>query len=377
MAGDKMSQDEIDRMLADLLSGGGDDDPPEEEPVSAAAPVDISEEPAAVGAAPAAASYTPQVSYNPVIRAAPKKPDKKIKPYDFYNPQIFSKEQIRTVQIIYDNYAKRLSSFMSGKLRTECAITITNIQEMKYHEYNNGLADSIMMGVLDVRPLEGNMLIEINEETAYLIIEKLLGWTGEKPLVSDGDFTEIEIKICEKFFIEIAGYLKEAWANVTDMDPQLNRIETNSRLAQIMPLNDIIILVMFNVRLNEYEGRMQISVPCLNLAELLDQAENFMKVRRMAKHDDVEKIKKDIFENLKNSRVDVRGILGNATLSLQELLYLQVGDFITLDSAKDSPITLKVGSLDWYQGEMGTKRNRMAVRIINELQAKKELQKIL
>jgi len=118
-------------------------------------------------------------------------------------------------------------------------------------------------------------------------------------------------------------------------------------------------------------------VPCLNLAELLDQAENFMRDRRKTKNEDVEKTRKDIFENLKTSKVDIRGVLGNATLSLQDLLYLQVGDVVPLDSAKDSPITLKVGSLDWYHGEIGIKKNRMAVKIISELQAKKELKKIL
>ena len=144
-----------------------------------------------------------------------------------------------------------------------------------------------------------------------------------------------------------------------------------------MPLNEIIILVMYNVKMNDYEGRMQICVPCLNLAELLDQAENYMKVKRKTKTEDVEKAKVDMFENLKAARVDVRGIFGNARLNLQDLLYLQVGDVVTLDSLKDSPVTLKVGSLDWYQGDIGVSKNRMAVKIISELQASKELQKIL
>jgi flagellar motor switch protein FliM len=144
-----------------------------------------------------------------------------------------------------------------------------------------------------------------------------------------------------------------------------------------MPLNEIIILVMLNVKMNEYEGRMQICVPCVNLAELLDQADNFMRVRRKSKNEDLEKTRENLFENLKTSPVDVRGVLGNTTINLQELLYMQVGDYLKLDSSKDSPITLKVGSLDWYQGEIGVKKNKMAVKIINELQAKKEILKIL
>jgi flagellar motor switch protein FliM len=359
-----LSQEEIDNLLRAMAGG---DDPTAEEPAPVAEPA----------AAPAGqpSAFTPSAAVRPV----PKIQDKKVRLYDFKNPAIFSRDQMRQVEIIYDNYAKRLSSIMSGRLRTECTITINRIDEIRFQEYNNGLPDSIMMGVLGARPLEGDMLIEINEETAYLIIEKLLGWTGERPLVSEGDFTDIEIKICEKFFIEISEYLKEAWANVADIEPQFHRIETNARLAQIMPFDEIIILVMLDVKMNEYEGRMQICVPCLNLAELLDQAESFMKTKRRTKNEDVEKTKKDIFENLKTSRVDVRGILGNATLSLQDLLYLQVGDVVTLDTLKTNPITLKVGNLDWYQGEIGIlkKQNRMAVKIISEQREKKELQKIL
>ena len=368
-----MSQEDIDRLLANLASGEYTNAEDEAEPAYA------SEDAGAASGGQQPDYYVPPVGGGtaPAARAVPKRPDRKYRPHDFKNPKLFSKEQIRRVEIIYDNYAKRMSSFISGKLRTECSITIVNIEEVRFYEYNNALPESIMMGVLETRPLEGNMLMEISEATAYLIIEKLLGWTGGKPLVSDGDFTDIEIMICEKFFIEVAGYLKEAWANVVDMEPRLDRIETNARLAQVMPLNEIVILVMFNVKMNDFEGSMSICVPCVNLAEFLDQAESFMRVRSKSKNEDLEKTKEDLFENLKASPVDVRGVLGNATLSLQDLLYLQVGDVVTLDSAKDSPITLRVGTLDWYQGEIGVRKNRMAVKITNELQAKKELQKIL
>jgi flagellar motor switch protein FliM len=359
-----MSQEEIDALL-NSLAGGGDEPEPEKEPVPAAAPV---------AAVPVDASYAYAA---PMSRPAPKKTEIKYKHHDFANPKIFTKEQLRILQIVYDTYSKYLSSFMSGKLRTECTISITAIEEMRYYEYNNSLPDSIMMGVLEARPLEGSMLIEINKEMAYLIIEKLMGWVGDKPDVPESDFTDIEIKICEKFYTEITKYLKDAWANVTDMEPRFDRVETNARLTQIMSLDDIIILVSLTVKVNEYEGSMRVCVPCLNLDSLLAESENYLKIKRKKKNEDIEKTKKDIFENLKTSRVDVRGVLGNATVSLQELLYLQVGDYITLDSAKDSLITLKVGSLDWYQGEIGTKNNRMAVKIINELQAKKEMQKIL
>ena len=364
-----MSQDEIDALLRSMAGNGGDGGSSETAAEGA--------QPAEPGATEPAGAASVSASAASAYRSAPKKPDKKYKLYDFKNPKLFSKEQIRMVTIIYDNYSKHLSSFMSGKLRAECTISINAIEEQRYYEYNNALPESMMMGVFDVSPLEGNMLIEVDEETAYLIIEKLLGWVGEKPLVSNNDFTDIEIKIFEKFFIEISTYLKEAWANVTDLEPRFNRIETNARLTQIMPIDEVVILIMLTVKINDYEGKMSICVPCLNLQALLDQSDNYQKIKRKKNIEDMEKAQKDIFTHLKASRIDVRGVLGNTTLNLHDLLYLQVGDVLPLDSSKDSLITLKVGSLDWYQGEIGVKKNRMAVKIINELQAKKELQKIL
>ena len=222
------------------------------------------------------------------------------------------------------------------------------------------------------------MLIEIKVDSAYLIMEKLLGWVGEKPLVpGNSDFTDIEIKIFERFFVEISRFLKEAWSSVADLEPRLDRIETNARLTQIMPLDEVIILVMMSVEIAEHKGSLNICVPCGNLLALLDESDNFRKIKRQKNAEEAEKTKRDLFEHLKTSRVDIRGILGSTTVSLQDLMYMQIGDFLTLDAPKDGLVTLKVGSLDWYQGEMGTKKNKMAVKIINELQAKKELQKIL
>lgn len=363
MAGEALSQEQIDALLRDMANGGEDDPAEAEADAPIAAPVG--------GFAASAPIMAVRGS------GVPKRAEKKFTFYDFTNPKVFSKEQLRMMRIIYDNYAKHLSSIMSGRLRTECTISIAAIEELRFYEYNNGLQESIMMGVLEARPLEGSMLIEVDRDTAYLIIEKLLGWVGEEPAPSDNDFTDIEIKVFENFFTEISKYLREAWANVTDLEPRLDRIETNARLTQIMPLDEIVIVVMLRVGIHEYEGKMSICVPCLNLQALLDQSQSYLTAKRRKNQEDADKTKQDIFENLKTTRVDVRGILGSTTLSLQDLLYLQTGDVLPLDTSKDSLITLRVGSLDWYQGEVGTKKNRMAVKIISELQAKKELQKIL
>ena len=300
----------------------------------------------------------------PKKKAAEIKPEKKCKLYDFQNPKIFSKEQIRTISIIYDNYAKHLSSFLSGYLRTDCAISINAVEEQKYFEYSNALPESIMMGVLNVKPIEGNMLIEIKKDTCYLIIDRLLGGSGEEPVVQI-DFSDIELKLLDKFYKQIIRYLKDSWSNVADIDPELNELVTNARLTQLMPLDEVVIIVLLSVKIRDYEGSMSICIPCINLENLLGNSNTYRFLNRKKKNIDSEETKANIFENLKGSKIDIRGILGNTTLTLQDLLYLQVGDVIPLDKPVDSPAVVRVGTIDCFSGDIGVRKNKMAVKIKN------------
>jgi flagellar motor switch protein FliM len=223
-----------------------------------------------------------------------------------------------------------------------------------------------MMGVLDVRPLEGNMLVEIKKDTCYLIIERLLGGTSDIPVVQI-DFTEIEMKLLEKFYRTIIRFLKDSWSNMTDMEPALDRLETNARLTQIMPLDDIVIMVLMSVKIRDHEGSMSICIPCINLENLLAGASNYAMMNRKRRKDDIEKTRASILEHIKTSKLDVRGILGSTTLTLQEISHLQVGDVIPMDKSVDSPVILRIGSVDWFDGEIGTKRNKIAVKIKNNI----------
>ncbi|MCL2096303.1 MAG: hypothetical protein FWH10_05285, partial [Oscillospiraceae bacterium] len=232
----------------------------------------------------------------------------KYKEHDFRNPKFFSKDQLKHISLIYDTYAKHLSQFMSGVLRAECSINIYSVEEQQYFEYSNALPDSIMMGVLDVKPLEGSMLIEIKRDTCYMIIERLLGGDGDAPFVPD-DFTDIEERLLERFYSQIIRFIKDSWANVTDMNPKLDRLETNSRLTQIMPIDEIVIIVLMNVKINDHEGSMSVCIPCINLEKILGDAANYAMMSRKRRKDDIDKKRESILEQIKTSELDIRGIL--------------------------------------------------------------------
>ena len=298
-----------------------------------------------------------------------KEPVKKFsKVHDFKNPKLFSKEQIRQVHAVYDTYAKHMSSFMSGVLRTDCALTLDSIpEELKYMEYNNALPETIMMGVFSAEPIEGNFLYNISIETAYTIIDRLLGGTGDDVVMKD-EFSEIEQRLLEKFFRQTTGFIKEAWGNIIpDVDPRFRQIVTNARLSQLMPLGETVLVLTLTVKIKEHIGNMSICVPCLNLEKILGKTSSYAFYNRRREDTNVEENKKNLMEHVRTSRLDIAGILGTTTLKLRDLLYLQTGDVIALDKNVESPITVKIGSHDFYAAEIGTKKNKISVKIKNIL----------
>ena len=291
--------------------------------------------------------------------------DKKYKPYDFRNPKIFPQEHMRIINLVHENYAKHLSSFLSGILRTECSIDSVEPEEIKYHEYRNALPPAVMLGILELAPIDGNVILDIRRETCYMIIDRLLGGTGESVVIPD-DFSDIELKILGSFCEQLIAFFKDAWTNIIDVTPSFLRIETNSRLSQLMPLEESVIVVAMDIKILNHTSTISVCLPCLGLEDKLNATAIYL-VNSKKRTDDPEETKSNIMTNLKTSNVDIRGILGTASLTLKDLLQLQVGDVVTLDKPVEKPVVLKIGTHDWFDGEIGTKKNKMAVKIRNIL----------
>ena len=294
--------------------------------------------------------------------------ERKIKPHDFKNPKIFPKENIRMINLVHENYAKYLSSYMSSFLRTECSLSVVSVEELKYIEYRDVLPNAVMLAVLELAPIDGNILLDIRRETCYTIIDRLLGGTGESMSVGiPDDFSDIELKILEGFCEQIIGFFRDAWVSVAEVTPTFKKIETNSRLTQLMALEESVIVVAMEIKILEYTSTVSVCLPCIGLEDVLSNTSIYMMNSRRRSGDPA-MTKESILNNLKTSKVDIRGILGTTSLTLQDLLQLQVGDVIPLDKPVDNPVVLKIGPKNWFDGEIGVKKNKMAVKIKNVLQ---------
>lgn len=288
---------------------------------------------------------------------------KKVKNYDFKTPKKLTKEQMKILLGIHENFARHLASYFSGVLRTYCEISVVSIEELPYYEYNNALNDSVMIGVFDVKPIEGSVLVDVSNTLTFTLIDRLLGGSGEGP-APEHEYTEIETALMSKIYEQIAIFVKEAWNNLFETETEFQYIETNARLIQSMPMEEVVVIVTMDVSIGTVKGTMGFSIPCINLEGIIEQLNrNKLLPKRQIDQTQEELLRETMLDHVRDSALELRGVLGKTQLTIQDITNLQVGDVIRVGHQTDKYIQVQVGDKTWFCGIMGTSRNRKAVKV--------------
>ena len=194
----------------------------------------------------------------------------KIKEYDFSRPAKFSKEHLRTLEIIFEHFGRLLSSNLPVYLRKTVQVEVMNSEAVTYQEFSNALLNPVLLGIVNMSPLTGNIIMELATNIGFAIIDRLLGGNGE-PLDKSREFSEIELGILDRIFNIIISLLREPWANVVEVEPYLERIETNSQYAQIISPSEMIAIITINVNIGGVEGLMNVCLPYITLEDVMDK----------------------------------------------------------------------------------------------------------
>ena len=301
---------------------------------------------------------------------APQQEETKVKEYDFRAPKKFTREQIKVLDSIFENYARLLSSYLTGLLRLYCRVSLVNIEEQRYSEFNNALPDYVMMGMVDMGIVndevsETNVIVQVSNPITYTMIDRLLGGKGEYRDVSR-DFTEIEITIMTDVMKSFAALLKDPWLTHIELEPKLIGIETNSRVVQTIGHEDTVIIVALEVEINTVKSIISVCIPAINLDEIMGKfIPRYTGTRRRTDAAREQERRDSILGGITDTDLTIRAVLGTINLDLYEVLTLQVNDVIPLGKPISSNITVKVGETDWCDGKLGTFNNKKAIMIDN------------
>jgi len=287
--------------------------------------------------------------------------EKHVKNYDFARPSKFAKEQLRTLEIIFDNYSRIISTYLSGYLRAGTQIDVINAEAVTYYEFSNSLSNPVILSIVDFSPLKGSVILELSPSIGYSIIDRILGGKGSM-IDKIREFTEIERILLERIISQLINLLREPWENVVDLRPRLDKIETNSQFAQVISPNEIIALVTLNIKIGEVEGMMNICIPHLVIEPIMDKL-NTKYWFTIIEQEDQTIYRKHLEKRLQIAKIPIKTILGKTHITVGEFVNLQVGDVIKLDSYTNSDLDIMVGNLLKFHAKPGVFKNRNAIQI--------------
>lgn len=287
---------------------------------------------------------------------------KKIKPYDFRRPNKLSKDQIRTLVMLHENLARLLTTSFSTYLRSMVRGQVVSIDQLTYEEFTKSLHNPTVMNIISLKPLEGNLLIEISPQLAFAIVDRLLGGYGYS-LEKIRELTDIEQTVIKRVMAKILPNIKEAWQVVAELNPGFESIELNPLFTQIIPPTDMIVLVTLELRIAEAFGLMNVCLPLAVLEPILDRLNAQVWFTRSSNKTSNNQSFSAIQQRLAQASIQVSAELGRATISVGELLTLAVGDVIQLDQSVKALLDIRVGNQIKFKASPGVSDNRMAVQV--------------
>lgn len=289
------------------------------------------------------------------------KDEKKVRNYDFSRPTKFSKEHLRTLEIIFEHYARLVSTNLPVYLRKNVQVSVVGSEAITFNEFTNSLASPIIMGIIGFAPLNGSIIMELGTNLGYAMLDRMLGGSGV-PLEKGREFSEIEQIIIEKILVMLTQLLREPWKNVIDISPVLSRLETNSQFAQVIAPSDMVAIVTLEIKIGDVEGFMNICLPFFTLEDVMDKLNTKYWYSTMQENHD-ENYEMYIESMIRKVDVPIRAVLGKSTISVNDFLNLQVGDCIRLDSGVDQDMNVYVGNIKKFTALPGIDKDSYAVRI--------------
>jgi flagellar motor switch protein FliM len=364
MSEESLSRNEVEELLRSMERDAGEAKKaaaakPAEPPPAAATP-----SPAPAAAAAAAASAAAAAA------SKPSAPRQRVVAYDFKRPERVGKEQMRALQSLHEGFARNYGASISALLRTMAESKLISVDQLTYSEFVYSLEIPTCFNLLRPQPLEGNWILDISPSILYPIIDRMLGGSPSADSLLKRPLSEIELRLTSRITSLFLRELKAAWSSIVALDCELERVESNPQLVQIVPPNEVVILVSFELLMGKARGMMNLCIPFNTIERIGSKLTNNSWIGYASSKSNVNS-QLQLQDMLDQSKVDVVVNLARSTLKAVDLLHLQVGDVITTEKDCRSPIEVQVSGVGKFEAKPGAFKGRKAVEITGTIETRK------
>ncbi len=284
--------------------------------------------------------------------------------YDFRRPDKFSKDQLRTLQMLHETFARLAASGMSAYLRAPVAIDLISLEQVPYEEYLRSISQSVFT-IMSLPPLTGQAVLEIEFGLLFTMIDRMLGGPGRA--INRSVLTDIERPLVKQMVERMFQALKSAWEGVVIVNPAIEGMETSAQFVQIAPPNDIVVTILFEVKIGTQRSAMSLCIPYLVLKPITAKL-SAQKWFANSGHKQNPASRKMISSSLAQTKIDCSIQLGKANVDVRQFLGLKPGDVLVLDQPVENDLTMLVGSVPKFEGKPAQQGKKL-VFTVNDLVA--------
>ena len=345
MAGEVLSQEEVENLLNIMAMSGDKTD---------------------AAAATKTTAAKPKKPFPKASGGASSWGSEKVTPYDFKRPERVGKEQMKALQTLHEGFGRKFAAGLSAMLRTIVEVKLTSVDQLTYSEFIFSLDNPTCFNLLRAEPLEGNLILDINPSILFPMIDRMLGGGREPSSMTRRPLTEIELRLVSRITSLFLDEMKHAWENVLDLSLKVVQVESNPQLIQIVPPNEVVVLVCFEVALIEVRGIINLCIPYNAIERISGKLASNSWVtygRRQATPQSIEKISKSI----RNMTVGMKVKLGQAKIKMSELTQLRVGDIICTEKNVNDPLLVSVEGIPKYWAKPGAYKGYTAIQITDTI----------
>ncbi|MCO5249856.1 MAG: flagellar motor switch protein FliM [Candidatus Kapabacteria bacterium] len=290
--------------------------------------------------------------------------------YDFRRPNRISKNQVRTLQTIHENFSEVFGYYLVSKLQTVVSFTVTSVDQLFYSEFILSVSNPSCLYIFDMEGTDGSGIMEVSPELALTIVEMLLGGGGDvvpKPRT----ITPIEQAVIKGVIEHALSDLRNSWRAIADLNFKYSRLEVEADFVQVAPSSEIVVVVSFDVKIGNTNNTfmMNLCFPTFALEEVLSKL-NKQQITTNAVKVSPKKIRDNIAvvnQQISTTRLPVIAELGKTSLTVGELLELKPGDVIKLENRINEEIEVIIGSKRKLAARPGTVDGKKAIRITRAL----------
>jgi len=297
----------------------------------------------------------------------------KVTSYDFKSPDRVGKEQMKTLQTMHEGFGRKFAASLSAMLRAVVDVKLTTVDQLAYSEFIFGLENPTCFNLLRAEPLEGNLILDVNPSILFPMIDRLLGGGKEPMTTTRRPLTEIEQRLVLRVAKMFLGELKHAWENVIDLEFEVMQTESNPQLIQVVPPNEVVIVLCFEVALVEVRGAITLCIPYNSFERISNKLTSTNWTGYSSKKQATPQTIKQISKDIRNMKALVKVKLADTTMKVYEFVNLKVGDVLCTQKSASSPLLVSVEGIPKYWAMPGKYMGYTAVEIADNIEDPTEL----